>query len=978
MKSKSEGNPHLYLVDGSGYIFRAYHALPPLTRKSDRMPVGAVSGFCSMLFKLVQEARKREGAHLAIVFDAGSKSFRNDIYPEYKAHRPPTPEDLAPQFNLTRRAVEAFGIVGMELEGFEADDIIATYALRAQAQKMSVTILSSDKDLMQLVGDGIEMHDAMRGKRIGVEQVVEKFGVPPEKLLDLLSLAGDSSDNIPGVPGIGVKTAAQLLQEYGDLDTLLERASEIKQTKRRESLLNYADQARLSRRLATLNSEAPLDIPVDALLLEPSNPTRLIGFLKEMEFSTLTRRIAEAWDIDASAIEAPKTAAPPKKTSKAETGREAEAKDADFGHGSPGWIPSGLDEGIVEARESYELVREAADLERWISDAREVGFVAVDTETDSLDAMSARLVGVSMATAPGKACYIPLQHVADVEGEMELALEDPSEQNASQQKTGRKIENQIPLEIALKLLKPLLEDESILKIGQNIKFDFLVFLNHDIRLAGMDDTLLMSYALDAGRGSHGMDELSKRHLQHSPIAFKDIVGSGRKQITFDKVAVEDACHYAAEDADITLRLSMCLKPRLPRESMCALYETLERPMPPVLAQMEHHGVMVDRKLLGRISKDFAKDIERIESEIFDLAGYDFNIASPAQLGKLLFEHMGLEHGRKTKTGAWSTGADELERLAAEGHDMPRLVLEWRHLSKLKSTYADALPKFINPKTGRVHTSYSLASTSTGRLSSSDPNLQNIPVRTKEGRRFRAAFIAEPGNFLVSADYSQIELRVLAHMADIESLQHAFAEGLDIHAMTASEMFNIPLKEMDPDARYRAKAINFGIIYGISAHGLANQLSISRTEAGEYIDAYFKRFPGIRDYMESTKEFCRKHGYVETLFGRRAHYPDIDTKNPAHRAFLERAAINAPIQGSAADIIRRAMIRLPGALKDADLSGRMLLQVHDELIFEVPKREAKKTCSLVSDVMARAPEPVLQMKVSLEVSAKAAPNWEEAH
>ena len=970
MKSKSTDKSHLYLVDGSGYIFRAYHALPPLTRKSDKMPVGAVSGFCSMLFKLVQEARLQEGAHLAIVFDAGSKSFRNDIYPEYKAHRPPTPEDLAPQFALTRRAVKAFGIVGMEKEDFEADDIIATYAHRARAQGMDVTILSSDKDLMQLVGDGIKMHDAMRGRHIGVDEVVEKFGVPPEKLLDLLSLAGDSVDNIPGVPGIGVKTAAQLLQEYGDLDTLLERAGEIKQTKRRGNLLEYAEQARLSRCLVTLNSEAPVDIPVDSLLLEPPNPVQLIGFLKEMEFNTLTRRIAQAWDINADAIEATKTVAP-KKTSKSKTKQDKETKGVDVGRGLPGWIPPGLSEGFVKARDSYELVREVADLERWIAEAREVGIVAVDTETDSLDAMRARLVGVSMATAPGKACYIPLQHVAAAEMELDLG------ENASQ-KSSEKIGKQISLKTALKLLKPLLEDESILKIGQNIKFDFLVLLNHDIRLSGMDDTMLMSYALDAGRGGHGMGTLSERYLQHSPIPFKDIVGSGRKQVTFDKVALEDACRYAAEDADVTLRLAMCLKPRLPRENMCTLYETLERPMPALLAQMEHHGIMVDEKLLGRISKDFAKDIERTESEIFKLTGREFNIASPIQLGKLMFEEMGLEQGRKTKTGAWATGADELERLAADGHELPRLVLEWRHYSKLKSTYADALPKFINSKTGRVHTFYSLASTSTGRLSSSDPNLQNIPIRTKEGRRFRAAFIAAPGQLLVSADYSQIELRVLAHMAGIESLQRAFAEGLDIHAMTASEMFGVPIKKMDPETRCRAKAINFGIIYGISAHGLANQLSISRTEAGEYIDAYFKKFPGIRDYMESTKQLCRECGYVETLFGRRAHYPEINTKNPSQRAFLERAAINAPIQGSAADIIRRAMIRLPKALKDKELSGRMLLQVHDELIFEVPESEAKATCSLVSEVMARAPEPALKMDVDLVVSAKAARNWEEVH
>ena len=987
---------HLYLVDGSGYIFRAYHALPPLTRKSDNMPVGAVRGFCAMLFKLIQDARAaradlQESLHMAIAFDAEGPSFRKDIHPDYKAHRPPTPEDLLPQFSLTREAVAAFGIVGLELRGFEADDIIATYALRARAEGMGVTIVSSDKDLMQLIGDGIDMQDAMKGRHIGAPEVEEKFGVPPDKLLDLLALAGDPVDNIPGVPGIGVKTAAQLLGEYGDMDALLQRAGEIKQTKRRENLIQYAEQARLSRRLATLRHDTPLDVPVDALLLQPPQAVPLIGFLKDMEFSTLTRRIAAAWDINANEIPAAGRIQTPetqesetadtarrqesRRPASAETEQSRTFKPHPGGGGLKGWRPQAEAGAAAAAQfdlESYVLVRDVETLETWIGRARQLGILAVDTETDSLDPMRANLIGIALALAPGDACYIPLQHVRDASAEDELALSRPAP-----------VEQQIPLMTALDMLRPLLVDESVLKIGQNIKFDLLVLRNHGICLAGLDDTMLLSYALDAGRGNHGMDALSRRHLHHSPIPFKQVTGSGRNQITFDRVPLEDARRYAAEDADVTLRLFHHLKPRLLRKNMCALYETLERPMPQVLADMERSGIMVDPALLGEISTEFAAELSRIEGRIFEFAGRSFNIASPRQLGEILFQDhshggMGLEKGRKTKSGFWATGADQLERLAAEGHELPRLVLEWRHLAKLKSTYADTLPNFIHPRTKRVHTSFSLASTSTGRLSSSDPNLQNIPARSKEGRRIRAAFIAAPGHMLISADYSQIELRVLAHIANIESLQRAFAEGKDIHAMTASEMFGVPLEQMDSMTRYRAKAINFGIIYGISAHGLANQLGISRTEAGEYIETYFQRFPGIRDYMEECKRFCREHGHVETLFGRRVHYPDINTGNPSHRAFMERAAINAPIQGSAADIIRRAMVRLPAALHKARLSARMLLQVHDELIFEAPEAEVEATCSLVKDIMSRAPQPILQLRCALEVDAKAARNWEEAH
>lgn len=960
----------LYLVDGSGYIFRAYHALPPLTRKRDGMPVGAVRGFCAMLFKLMQEAQAEgDGLHLAIVFDAEGPSFRKEIYPQYKAQRPPPPEDLVPQFALTREAVAAFGVVGMERSGFEADDIIATYALRGREAGMEVVIVSSDKDLMQLVGEGIWMLDAMKEKRIGSAEVAEKFGVPPEQLLDLLALAGDSSDNIPGVPGIGVKTAAQLLGEYGDLDSLLARAGEIKQNKRRESLIAYAEQARLSKRLATLECEVPMEVSLEALLLEPPDASRLIGFLKDMEFATLTRRIAAAWDMDANAIPAAGRAAL-REAGEGEGERAAVgASEGGKEQGEKGWVPSGLGEGFAAALDSYALVRDVAALEAWIARAREAGVVAVDTETDSLDPMRAVLVGVALAVAPGEACYIPLRHVSAASGEGELALGEAA---------AVLVEGQIPQQAALDLLRPLLEDESILKVGQNIKFDLLVFRNHGIRLAGWEDSMLLSYVVDAGRGAHGMDELARRHLGHEPIAFKEVAGSGRKQVTFDKVGLEEARRYSGEDADVTLRLFHLLKPRLVREGMCALYETLERPMPGILAEMERCGIMVDREVLAEISAEFATELRGMEGEIHALAGRVFNINSPKQLGEILFREMGLEGERKTKSGFWATGARELERLAGEGHELPRRVLAWRHLAKLKNTYADTLPNFIHPESGRVHTSFALASTTTGRLSSSDPNLQNIPVRSKEGRRIRAAFIAAPGCVLVSADYSQIELRVLAHIAGIESLRKAFANGQDIHAMTASEMFGVPLEKMDAMTRYRAKAINFGIIYGISAHGLANQLGIGRSEAGEYIDAYFRRFPGIRDYMEERKRFCRRHGYVETLFGRRAHYPDIKSGSPHQRAFMERAAINAPIQGTAADIIRRAMIRLPDALRDASLSARMLLQVHDELIFEAPEEEAETVCELVKEVMAGAAEPAAALSVALEVEAKFAGNWEQAH
>ncbi|MGB3810232.1 MAG: DNA polymerase I [Parvibaculum sp.] len=949
---------HLFLVDGSGYIFRAYHALPPLTRKSDGLPVGAVSGFCNMLYKLIEDTKDEfEPTHLAVIFDASSKTFRNDIYPQYKAHRPEPPEDLRPQFSLVRDAVRAFTVPSIEMIGYEADDLIATYARLAREAGARVTIVSSDKDLMQLVTDEVDMLDTMKMKTIDRAGVIEKFGVPPEKVIEVQALAGDSVDNVPGVPGIGLKTAAELINQYGNLEELLARAPEIKQPKRRENLINFAEQARISKRLVTLDENVPIDVPVEEMGIHAPDPERLIAFLKDMEFSTLTKRVASKSGIDADAVEAsgehPVKAAAAKKSTPA---NDVAPKRG----GVPGATRSDVNPPFDEAR--HIGVTTLEELHAWVARAREAGVVAIDTETDSLDPMQARLVGFSLSVMPGEACYVPLLHGSG--GGLDL----DNSAGATQLSTRD----------ALAALKPLFEDASVVKIGQNIKYDLTVFAQHGLTLTSYDDTMLMSYALDAGLHGHGMDELSELHLGHKPISFSEVAGTGKAQITFDQVPVEKAIAYAAEDADVTLRLWHVLKPRLAAEHRSTVYETLERPLVPVLMDMERAGIKVDRNVLARLSGDFAQKMAEYEDDIYRLAGHRFNIASPKQLGEILYDKMGHEGGRKTKTGAWSTDSDALEALAAQGHDLPQRVLDWRGLAKLKSTYTDALPAFIHPETGRVHTSYSLASTTTGRLSSSDPNLQNIPVRTEDGRKIRTAFVADKGNKLISADYSQIELRLLAHIADIASLRQAFADGLDIHAMTASEMFGVPVNGMDPAVRRRAKAINFGIIYGISAFGLANQLGIPRSEAGEYIDRYFKRFPGIRAYMDATKEVAHTKGYIETIFGRRVHVPAINSKNPAERSFMERAAINAPIQGSAADIIRRAMIRMPDALAKAKLSARMLLQVHDELIFEVPDNEAEKTCALVSQVMIAAPEPALKLSVPLEVDARAAMNWDEAH
>ena len=949
---------HLYLIDGSGYIFRAFHALPPLTRKSDGLPVGAVSGFCNMLFKLLQDTKAGERpTHLAVVFDTSRVSFRNAFFPEYKAHRPPPPEDLVPQFSLIRDATRAFGVAAVEMEGFEADDLIATYAVQASQAGAFVTIVSSDKDLMQLVVDGkVELQDPVKSKSIRSAEVIEKFGVPPNKVIDVQALAGDSADNVPGVPGIGVKTAAELINGYGDLESLLQRASEIKQPKRRESLLEHAEKARLSKRLVTLEINVPVPVPIsDFGVIEP-DPRELAGFLKAMELSTLLKRVAAEWDLS-------DTASIPAAAVSVALPQSIERQQAVV-------LSATSEPGAVFDREAlftsidrshYETVTEAVDLERWIARAYEAGIVCVDTETTSLSELDAELVGVALAVAPGEACYIPVAHGAG----------DGFDFGAARPK-------QLAREFVVQLLKPLLEDQAVLKVGQNVKYDFHILLRYGIRLNAFDDTMLMSYALDEGLHKHGMDELSLRYLNHKPISFSEVAGKGKSQVTFDKVPIPEATAYSAEDADVTLRLHALFKPRLAAERLTTVYETLERPLVSVLADMEQAGVLVDRDVLSRLSHRFALKMAELEEQIHKLAGEKFNLGSPKQLGEILFGKFSLPGGKKTKTGQWATDADALEELAAQGHDLPRRVVDWRQVAKLKSTYTDALPTYINKQTGRIHTSYSLASTSTGRLSSNDPNLQNIPIRTDEGREIRTAFIAAKGMTLISADYSQIELRLLAHIADIGALKKAFAEGLDIHAMTASEMFGVPVKGMDPAVRRRAKAINFGIIYGISAFGLANQLSISREEAGAYIKTYFERFPGIRAYMDRTKAYAHENKFVSTIFGRKIQLPDINSPNPSMRAFLERAAINAPIQGSAADIIRRAMIRLPDALKKKNLGARMLLQVHDELVFEAPENEAAKTCDVVRQIMENASDPALKLSVPLTVEAKAGKNWGEAH
>ena len=926
---------HLHLIDGSGFIFRAYHALPPLTRKSDGLPVGAVSGFCNMLFKIIEDQKGSNApTHLVVVFDAKGKTFRSDIYPEYKMNRPPAPEDLVPQFPLTRDATRAFGLACIEQEGFEADDIIATLAIKARDAGGHVTIVSSDKDMMQLVGNGVEMFDAMKNKRIGIEQVEEKFGVGPNRVIDVQSLAGDSVDNVPGAPGIGVKTAALLINEYGDLDSLLERASEIKQPKRRETLIENADQIRTSRELVTLKTDMEMDCLLDDFEVQAPDPEVVLKFLSEMEFRTMSARIANKLGVNA-----PEIILVDKNINK------NQIIDAEY---------------IPITSDKYELINDINGLNRWIEKIYQRGYVAVDTETTGLNDMIVDLVGICLSVEIGEACYIPLGHT---NGEDDLfggaAL----------------CEGQIKLEEALTILRPVLEDSSILKIGQNIKYDTKIFARYDVSLAPVDDTMLLSYAINGGKHNHGMDYLSERYLDHKPISIKTLLGSGKSAITFDRVSISNAVKYAAEDADITLRLWKLFKPMLHESNVTKVYETLERPLIPVLAKMEMNGIKVDRNTLSRMSNNFAQSMSGLEAEIYNLAGQSFNVGSPKQLGEILFDKLELPGGKKGKTGAYGTGVDVLEDLASEGHELPVKVLDWRQMSKLKSTYTDALQGHINSNTGRVHTSYIISGASTGRLSSTDPNLQNIPIRSEAGRKIREAFIAEEGNVLLSLDYSQIELRILAHIAKIDTLKQAFHEGQDIHALTASQMFNVPLENMDPMVRRQAKAINFGVIYGISGFGLARNLRIPRKEAQSFIDTYFERFPGIRAYMDETVSFAKENGYVKTLFGRKVHTSEINAKGP-QAGFAKRAAINAPIQGTAADVIRRAMVRMPNAI--AHLPAKMLLQVHDELIFEVNKDALNETTEVVRNIMEKACEPVVKLDVPLVVDAGFGSNWADAH
>ncbi|WP_018320805.1 DNA polymerase I [Bradyrhizobium sp. WSM2793] len=988
-KAAGKGD-HVFLVDGSGYIFRAYHALPPLNRKSDGLQVNAVLGFCNMLWKLLRDMPEdNRPTHLAIIFDKSEVTFRNKIYPEYKAHRAPAPDDLIPQFALIREAVRAFDLPCLEQVGFEADDLIATYVRQACERGASATIVSSDKDLMQLVTDCVTMYDTMKDRRIGIPEVIEKFGVPPNKVVEVQALAGDSTDNVPGVPGIGIKTAAQLITEYGDLDQLLFRAGEIKQPKRREALLENAEKARISRQLVLLDDKVDLEVPLDDLVVHEPDARKLVAFLKAMEFTTLTRRVAEYSQIDPANVDADPgyasgasvfTTLPPSDVVPApggDTSAQARAKEpnksagkedkAASAKGAPISLAAAREEALRKLpvdRAKYQTIKSLKELNAFIARIHDTGHVAVEIRGNSIDPMQADFCGIALALAPNEACYLPLAHkqAGGGAGLFDAGLAP----------------DQVKHTDAIEALRPVLESAGILKIGFDLKFTAVMLAQHGITLRNTDDAQLISYVLDAGRGSHAIESLSERWFGHAMLKESELLGSGKGKITFDQVPIDKAAALSAESADVALRVWRVLKPRLVAEHMTAVYETLERPLVAVLARMERRGISIDRQVLSRLSGDFAQTAARVEAEIQEIAGEPVNVGSPKQIGDILFGKMGLSGGTKTKTGAWSTTAQVLDELAEQGHDFPKKILEWRQVSKLKSTYTDALPTYVNPQTHRVHTTYALAATTTGRLSSNEPNLQNIPVRTEDGRKIRRAFIATPGHKLVSADYSQIELRLLAEIADIPVLKQAFRDGLDIHAMTASEMFGVPIKGMPSEIRRRAKAINFGIIYGISAFGLANQLGIAREEASAYIKKYFERFPGIRAYMDETRDFCRQNGYVTTLFGRKCHYPDIKASNASVRAFNERAAINARLQGTAADIIRRAMTRVEDALAEKKLSAQMLLQVHDELIFEVPDAEVEATLPVVQHVMQDAPFPAVLLSVPLHVDARAANNWDEAH
>ena len=926
---------HICLVDGSTYIFRAYHALPPLTRKSDGFPVGAISGFCNMLDKLVKEEKEKKGiTNLLVVFDASGKTFRNDIYPDYKANRSEAPEDLIPQFPVIRKATEAFNIPYVELIGYEADDLIASYSRAAQKENMKVTIVSSDKDLMQLVSDNVSMLDTMKNKIVQKGEVYEKFGVYPEKVIDVQSLAGDSVDNIPGVPGIGIKTAALLINEYGNLDGLFKNAESIKQKKRRENIIEFEEQAYLSKKLVTLRDDVPLPIPIQETGLKDIDANKLISFLKEMEFRTLTDKKSKELSIDSDTIEASNQVEvfEKKETNKTEINEE---------------ISSKFD------LNKYQIIETKSELQEWQIKAENIGYVSFDTETNSLDAMNADMIGFSLCTSENDACYVPLLHTN--EGERQLKFDQ-----------------------AIEILRQILEDEGIKKILHNMKYDALVIDKYNIKIKNFDDTMLMSYSLGSGGVRHKLDTLIKYYFNHDAMSFKELIGSGKDKKTFEELSIEEAGKYAAEDADMTLRLWKKIKSSISKNKQVKIYEIIEKPLIKVLIQMEKNGISIDINRLSKLSKTFESKLLELEKSCFSLIGEEVNLGSPKQVGEILFEKLNLPGGKRTSTGSWSTNASTLEDLANQGHEFPKLLLEWRALSKLKTTYTDTLPTYLNDSTKRIHSSFAMATTSTGRLASSDPNLQNIPIRSEDGRMIRRAFIPNDGNVLISSDYSQIELRLIAHIANEENLIKAFHKKIDIHAATASEVFNININEMTPEIRRNAKAINFGIIYGISAFGLAKQLNISRTEASEFIKAYFNKYPSIKDYMDETKKFASENGFVKTLMGRKCLVEDINSKNAATRSFMERAAINAPIQGSAADIIKRAMIVLSKNSELIELETKMLLQVHDELIFETKKENSLKAMKIIKEEMENAHNPILKIKVPLIADTSFGKNWDEAH
>ena len=918
---------HLFLIDGSGYIFRAYYALPPLPRKSDGLPVGAVSGFCNMLYSFLEKARAGNSmdtpSHLAVIFDSARKNFRNDIYKEYKGNRSDAPEDLIPQFDYIRKAVKAFNLPSIELQNYEADDLIATYKIQAKKEKIKLTIVSSDKDLMQLVDQDTYMLDTMKDKHIGVDEVKEKFGVPPEKVIDVQSLAGDSVDNVPGVPGIGIKTAAELINQFGSLDELLKKAETIKQPKRRQALLDNKSNALISRELVTLKNDVPVKETINDFILKPFNKEKIFSFLDEMEFTKIKKRIEQTYGMSETNFKPSSTVV--RKSLKNEAG--------------------------------FNIVYDKKEIETILAKADDQGFFAVDTETNSLDTQKAELVGVSLAVNENQAYYVPVGH---------------------KNKDDKEIKKQIKIEDLIKILKPYLEDETIKKVGQNIKYDLKIFKKYGIHLKSFEDTMLLSYALDSGLNRHNLDILAKTHLDHENIKYKDVAGTGKSEVTFDQVKIIDSYRYACEDADVTLKLYNIFKERLVKEKCFHVYENLEIPLVDVLARMECQGIKIDKKILSQLSETFAKNLKVLEKKIYKIAGEEFNIGSTKQLGDILYEKLKISGTKKTKKGNFATNVNVLEDLAGKGHEFPKLVLDWRQKSKLKNTYTDTLPEHIDPKTKRVHTSFLLAATTTGRLASSDPNLQNIPIKSKEGKEIRSAFVAESGHSIISADYSQIEMRVLAHVGDVKELKKAFRNNEDIHSITASQIFDCDIKKINEDMRRKAKAINFGIIYGISSYGLAKQISVSNPEAEQFLFSYFKKFPEIKDYMQETLKFCRKHGYVKTMFERKCHFPNINDKNHTLKSFQERAAINAPIQGAAADIIRYAMINIDKKILEKKIKSKLLVQIHDELLFESKDNDVKKEITLIKNEMENAIDKDFNFSVPLIVDANSAKNWNDAH